>query len=87
MNKKDSSASIASVILGLLFWIPLMNRVTSILAVYLGIIALVKIRNNPKSYTGKYMAVFGIILGLIPIYFYIFGLVGSFIIKTYNITS
>ncbi len=55
-----SGYAIASVVCGILFFIPLL----SILAIIFGIIALVKIKNNP-SLEGKTLAIIGIVLGIL----------------------
>lgn len=67
-----SRSAAASLALGMLFWIPLLNFILGAAAVYLGIYALKKIRNKPEAYMGKFLAIGGIFLGLIPFYFGVF---------------
>ena len=61
--------AIASLICGLLFFLPL---IAAVLAIVFGWMARARIANNPQ-YRGRGMALAGMILGL----FSIFGLVGS----------
>ena len=67
MPKKDSFYSKLSLILGLGFWIPLLNIPLSILAIISGIAALRLIHLYPKRYGGRICAVIGIVLGFISI--------------------
>lgn len=72
---KEKDFSIASLICGLLIWIPLLNMALGPLALILGIISINKIKNQPEKYTGQGMAIAGIILGSIStasllLYFY-----------------
>jgi len=74
VNKKNSALAIWSLVLGLLFWMPLFNVFFSPLAVYLGIRALIKIKNEPIKYGGKWQAIIGIILGSAMIVMVLVGL-------------
>ena len=65
-------SAIASLIIGMFFWVPLLNFVLGAAAIYLGISALKKIRGNPGIYKGKLLAVGGILLGIVPFYFSFF---------------
>jgi len=76
MDKKDTFYSKLSLVLGLGFWIPLLNVPLSILAITFGIISLRLIHLYPKRYGGRTYAVLGIILGSISIIF----LVSAFLI-------
>ena len=59
--------AIASLVLGLvsvvLGWCCSFGLLTSPVAVVLGIVALVQIKNNPNQYTGKPLAIIGIVTG------------------------
>ncbi len=61
--KKSKSTAIASFILGLTFWIPLLNLIFGALAIYIGIKSLINIRRNSSKYGGKTFAIAGIVLG------------------------
>ncbi|MBI2659466.1 DUF4190 domain-containing protein [Candidatus Woesearchaeota archaeon] len=63
--KKSKATAVASFVLGLFFWIPLINLICGALAIYLGIKSIKKIRQNPKQFGGRWLAVLGIILGVI----------------------
>ena len=74
-SKKEKDFSIASLICGLLIWIPLLNLALGPLALIFGIISIYKIKAQPEKYAGQRMAIAGIILGSISItsllfYFY-----------------
>ena len=69
--------SVAAFIIGLLFWVPLFNYLTSAIAIYLGIKALREIRDEKKP-TGKVLASAAIILGIIPYY-----LATIYLLRTY----
>ena len=86
-NKKNSSSAIMSLIFGLFFWLPLLNAITSLFAIYFGVTALVNIKKNPAVYSGKNLAIIGIILGALPLLFYLLGFVDVYIVKAYNLTG
>lgn len=71
--KKSKATAITSFAFGLVFWIPLINIIFGALAIFLGTKALSKIRKEPSKYGGKGFAIAGIILGTLPIIFYIIG--------------
>ncbi len=52
-----------SFIFGLTFWIPILNLVFGIGAIYFGIRALINIKKEPSKYSGKWLALTGLILG------------------------
>ena len=60
--------SVAAFVIGLLFWMPLFNFLTSAVAIFLGTKALREIRDE-KKHSGKMLASAAIILGIIPYYF------------------
>ena|SRR3989338_3637785 len=72
-TKKSKTRAIASFILGLTFWIPLLNLIFGALAIYHGTKSLTHIRNQPNLYTGKWFAVSGIILGVLVYLTYLTG--------------
>lgn len=61
--KKRKGEAIASIVLNLFFWIPVLSILFSSLAIILGIKALIKIKNNPSEYGGKVLAFIGIVWG------------------------
>jgi hypothetical protein len=67
-DKKTSGFAIASFVLGIaslvLGWIPLLGWAIFVLAITFGFIALSKIKN--ENYSGKGLAIAGIIMGFIP---------------------
>ena len=65
MPSKDSA--IASFILALFSWVPLINWVLAPLAVYLGITALIKIKKQPDKYEGRGFAIAGTVIGVFAI--------------------
>lgn len=69
--KKEKDWAIASLVCGLLIWIPLFNTVLGPLALLFGILSLRKIQKNPAQYGGKWMSIIGIILGVISVIFMI----------------
>lgn len=74
VEKKDKTFAVASLVCGLLFWLPLFNLVLGPVAVVLGILAIRRVRNNPERYTGQGMAIAGIVLGAVSVIFTIIGL-------------
>ena len=74
-TKKSKATAIASFILSLTFWIPLLNLIFGMLAIYLGIKSLTKIKKYPDKYGGKAFAVIGAVLGAVVYITYLTGLV------------
>jgi len=72
--KKSKGMAVASFAFGLTFWIPLLNIVFGIFAIYFGVRALKNIKTNPKKFGGKWFAITGITLAILPITFYLWGL-------------
>lgn len=64
-QKKQKDFPLASLICGLLIWLPLFNIVLGPLAVIFGIISLIKIKNQPDCYEGQWMAIIGLIFGTV----------------------
>ena len=71
--KKSKALAITSFILGLMFWIPLLNLIFGALAIYLGFKALGKIKMDSVKYGGKWFAIVGIIFGAIVYVMYFTG--------------
>ena len=61
--------AIASLVLGIcgliLFWASFLGAALNILAIIFGIMSITKIKNEPNMYSGKGMAIAGLILGII----------------------
>ena len=72
--EKNSSLAKISFVIGLFFWLPLFNLILGPVAVIIGIKALLLWKSNPSKYGGKRWAIFGIVLGALPIIFYVAGL-------------
>ena len=72
--KKSKALAITSFICSLFFWIPLLNIIFGILAIYFGLKALNNIKKEPDKYGGKAFALAGIVLGAIPVLFYLISL-------------
>lgn len=72
MEKSQAQAK-ASFILGLAFWIPLLNLIFGALAVYYGMMALKNIRKEPAKFGGKWYARIGVALGSIVYITYLTG--------------
>ena len=72
--KKSKTIAVASFVFGLTFWIPLLNLIFGLLAIHLGFKAMSKIKKEPEKYEGKGFAIAGIVMGSLPIVFYIIGL-------------
>ena len=66
-HAKWSGKAIASLLLGLFSWLWLLNYFTGAAAILLGIKALQDIRVRHRQ-SGKFLAVAGILLGLLPYY-------------------
>ncbi|MAG91744.1 hypothetical protein CMO83_03645 [Candidatus Woesearchaeota archaeon] len=73
-NKKSKSKAIASFILGLTFWIPILNLIFGLFAIFLGVKALINIRRYPDKYGGKGFAIIGIVLASLVYLTYLAGL-------------
>ena len=78
--------SVAAFIIGLLFWMPLFNYLTSAIAIYLGIKALREIRDekNVRKQSGKVLASAAIVLGIIPYYLTIIYLLRTYLTLSVN---
>ncbi|MBI2850700.1 MAG: DUF4190 domain-containing protein [Chloroflexi bacterium] len=63
-TKKRRGFAIASLIFGIIGGYPLASS-ASIVAVILGHVALSKLKNNPDIYSGKGLAIAGLILGYV----------------------
>ena len=72
--KKSKLAAVTAFVLGLTFWIPLINLISGALAIIIGFKALIKIKKEPAKYNGKWFAIIGIVLGALPI---LLGLIGA----------
>jgi len=72
--KKSKGMAVASFVFGLTFWIPLLNIIFGIFAIYFGVRALKNIKTYPKKFSGKWFAIAGITLAIMPITFYLLGL-------------
>ena len=72
--EKSKGIAVASFVLGLFFWIPLINLICGALAIYLGTKSIKKIRQNPKQFGGKWFAILGIILGALVYTTYLTGI-------------
>jgi hypothetical protein len=66
---KSKDLAIISFVLGIFFWIPLLNNFIGALAIFFGIKAIYNIRKNPEKYGGMTLAIIGIIFGIIPLFF------------------
>lgn len=64
---KKSGLAIASLILGILSFIPLVGVLLGIIAIILGIVGLIKVKK--EKFGGKRMAIIGIILAILGILF------------------
>ena len=62
-QKKDNDFAWASLICGLLIWVPLFNAVLGPLAIVFGFASIKRINNAPEQYGGQRLAIAGIILG------------------------
>ncbi len=67
-KKKTCKGAIWSLLLGLLFWFPLLNFIFGALAVYLGFESL-KNGKGQRMGAARAFAVGGILLGALPFYF------------------
>lgn len=70
-TKKEKDFSIASLICGLLMWVPVFNSVLGPMAIILGILSIRRIKQEPSRYCGQGMAITGIVLGSISTIFLI----------------
>ena len=73
-NNKFKLEAKLSFIFGLCFWVPLLNIIFGIAAIILGIKSIKSIKRHPDKYGGFGYSVAGIILGLLPIIFFLAGL-------------
>ena len=71
--RKSNIKAVVSFILGLAFWIPLINLFFGAIAIIIGAKAMMEINRNPDTYSGLWLAIFGIILGAVPILFFVLG--------------
>ncbi len=69
MDKKERDLAWASLICGLLIWVPLFNTVLGPLAVVFGIVSLRRAWLVPEKYGGQGLALVGITLGIISTVF------------------
>lgn len=69
VDKKDKDFAWASLICGLLIWMPLFNTVFGPLAVIFGILSLRRFYEAPERYGGQRIALTGITLGVISTVF------------------
>jgi hypothetical protein len=67
IGKIDKFYAKLSFVLGLGFWIPLLNYPLSIMAIIFGIHGLKLAHKFPARYGGRTFAVMGIILGTLPL--------------------
>lgn len=65
MDKNDRDFAWASLICGLLIWVPLFNTVFGPLAVVFGVLSLRRSWINPSQYGGQRIALVGVTLGAI----------------------
>ncbi len=72
--KKSKIKAVISFMFGLTFWIPLLNVFFGIAAIAIGIRSLIDINRHPDKYEGAGFAVAGIVLGALPIVFFLIGL-------------
>ena len=66
---KNRDSAIASLVFGLLSWIPLLNWGISVLAVYFGVLAIRNMRKDREAYVGMALAIIGIVIGVAVIFF------------------
>ncbi|MFC1768191.1 DUF4190 domain-containing protein [Nanoarchaeota archaeon] len=66
---KNKVRAKTSFILGLFFFVPLFNLILGVFAIYNGFKALREIKKKPEVYGGKWYAITGIILGILPLWF------------------
>ncbi len=62
-QKKTLGLAVASLVLGCLFWFPLLGILFGLAALIMGIVALVKINKNKEVLQGEGLAIAGIVLG------------------------
>ena len=75
-EKKDRVFAIASLVCGLLFWVPLFNVALGPMAIIYGYYAIKRTKEDPRKYGGQTIAIIGITLGAISV---IFSLIGAYI--------
>ena len=71
--KKSKLKAIVSFICGLTFWIPILNLIFGIGAIYFGIKSLISIKKEPLKYSGKWLAIAGLMLGALVWLTYLIG--------------
>ncbi|MBI2549693.1 hypothetical protein HYV83_00745 [Candidatus Woesearchaeota archaeon] len=76
-QKSRSGTAVLSFILSLSFWMPLLNYFICLGAVYFGFKALMDIRDANGKRPGRFFALSGIVLGLVPYYFGIINLLSN----------
>jgi len=69
MEKKDRDLAWASLICGLLIWVPLFNSVLGPLAVIFGVVSLRRCRADSLRFGGQRLALAGIALGAVSTVF------------------
>ncbi len=62
-HKKTLGLAVASLVLGCLFWFPLLGILFGLAALIMGIVALVKINKNKEQLQGEGLAIAGIVMG------------------------
>ena len=66
-----------------MFWAAVLGITLNILAIIFGIIAMVRAKNEPKQYTGKGIAIIGVILGILGLLLMVIAIL--FFISLYEI--
>lgn len=66
-QKKTLGLAVASLVIGCLFWFPLLGILFGLVALILGIIALVKINKDKEHLKGEGMAIAGIVMGALSV--------------------
>lgn len=74
MVDKDKDFAIASLVCGLLMWVPLFNAVLGPLAIIFGVLGIKRIKTDPHRYGGQKIALVGISLGIIGTVFLLISL-------------
>jgi hypothetical protein len=71
---RNNGLGIASMVLGFVAVIPCfwVFQIPGVLAIIFSVIALSQIKNNPAKFTGRGMAVTGLVLGVVSIAFVVF---------------
>jgi len=71
VKKKDCDFAWASLVCGLLMWVPLFNSVLGPLAIIFGVLSLKRVKNYPERYGGQRMSIVGVIFGVVSTVFLI----------------